>query len=219
VFTDLFEIFGGLTISDSRTSNPEVEAMAKATLDSFSRMRFPDLLLAMPDLSRQILFGRDRDSRDSNNRISAENSHEKISYAKRVSREIKSNINRYGAQLMPTFLAITNGETGVAEQARDRLLALLVGRPNLKQDLPTVYIGSAIYAAIDHKHRQFDDGDLFDHDHAIAALPYCDAFFTEKKLGTLLTEMPAQLDKEYDCRVLWKSDQVLAELNTFANDG
>jgi len=41
-----------------------------------------------------------------------------------------------------------------------------------------------------------------DHQHATAALPYCNAFFTERDMGDILRRGPFHLDRTYDCRVI-----------------
>ncbi len=42
----------------------------------------------------------------------------------------------------------------------------------------------------------------FDHQHAAAAVGYCDAFFTERSLANILTRSDLALDKLYDCTVV-----------------
>jgi hypothetical protein len=114
-------------------------------------------------------------------------------------------------------LELADGSELKAYALCDKFLELLDrvhGPRGFIRELPSLYLRAVIYAAIDHKGRRYEDGDTFDHDHAIAALPYCHLFLTEKKLGTLLTEKPAQLDKDFNCTVLWDCDEVLAKLKT-----
>jgi hypothetical protein len=214
--TWLFEVFGDLAIAEDRRAVCDAEAIGKAMFDAFCRMRFPDVLRAIPGFSEQLLFGRDRASRERHNRIAESNLKKRpMSHAERLKREVHSTLEWLITQLTPALSTSIGGSEEAVQLVRNRFKGFLAARHDqgeFKRDLPTMYIGSAIFAAIDHKRRRYDDGDLFDHDHATAALPYCDFFLTEGKLGTLLTEKPAQLDKEYGCRVLWKNDQILAEL-------
>jgi len=221
-FTWLFEVFGALTVAKDRGPSTDWEAIGKAMFDTLGRLRFPDLLLAMPELSNEILFARDHASRVLHDQISAQNSQKSCTFEKRLHQEIEGVFKWLRKELMPVCVMWSNGSEDLAKLACESLVSLVSGmhaNGEFKRILPTFYLRAVIYAAIDHKHRHFDDGDMFDHDHAIAALPYCQVFLTEKKLGTLLTEKPAQLDKEYGCRVLWNADEVLAELITLTRAG
>jgi len=61
--------------------------------------------------------------------------------------------------------------------------------------------------------RQYKDGnDTLDVMHACAALPYCDYFFTERELHTIIEQQ--KLDELYHCRVVSKPDMVLQLLNS-----
>ena len=59
-------------------------------------------------------------------------------------------------------------------------------------------------------------GDIRDHLHARAALPYCDAFFTEKRLGKFLTEAPLKFNECYSCAILWENVSILVYLRTLS---
>lgn len=69
--------------------------------------------------------------------------------------------------------------------------------------LAGIQILASIHAAIRHKGQKFRRGDREDHQHARAALPYCDLFLTERTLGGLLTTNPLNLDKRFACQVRW----------------
>jgi hypothetical protein len=77
-------------------------------------------------------------------------------------------------------------------------------------ELPFVHVGCGIHAAIRHKRQNYHVGDNYDHQHACAALAYCDAFFTERSLGNLLVQKPLEYDKIYNCRVIWEDEAALA---------
>ena len=46
--------------------------------------------------------------------------------------------------------------------------------------------------------------------HAAAALVYCDAFFTERSLATMITQRHVALDLFYDCFVTDDPDQAVS---------
>lgn len=81
-------------------------------------------------------------------------------------------------------------------------------------DFPFLHIKAGIHAALRHRRQPYRMGDHWDHLHAHPALAYCDAFLTEKSLGTLLCTPPLNYDIAYGCRVLWNEEDVLAFLRS-----
>lgn len=79
----------------------------------------------------------------------------------------------------------------------------------LTNQFPFVHIMANIHAAIDLRRDSFKKGDHWDHLHAHPALGYCDAFFTESYLGSMLRQRPLELDKVYGCRVISDDDEAL----------
>jgi hypothetical protein len=74
---------------------------------------------------------------------------------------------------------------------------------------PTLHAQAKCHAAIRRdKPRKLEGNDLMDFHHAIGAVAYCRAFFTEASLRTLLTSNPVALDREFGCKVI--SDEVEA---------
>lgn len=206
------EIFGELHTQNEADS----VAMGKAAFDALCRMRFPDVLSAMPSIPAEILE-RARGSAANHNRIAAVSSAARRAYAERLRREILSTCRRLSAEVRAIVAPFVNVSSTVAQLFEERWQSLLLARFDaglFKNDLPSEYIQAVIYAATDHKRRLYRDGDFFDHQHAIAALPYCDFFFTESALGTLLTESPAKLDSAYNCRVLWDDGEILSTLRS-----
>lgn len=83
----------------------------------------------------------------------------------------------------------------------------------MSTEFPQLHIGCSMHAGTRYLGRPFKKGDLHDHLHAKAALPYCDMFLTERTLGTLLTEKKLELDKKYGCQVLWEDQIIVEELS------
>jgi hypothetical protein len=83
---------------------------------------------------------------------------------------------------------------------------------HITTQMPSFRIPVGILAAIRHKRYMHRWGDIEDHMHASLALPYCDALFTERKLGNLLTRAPLGYDKMYNCVVLWEDSAIVEYL-------
>jgi hypothetical protein len=81
---------------------------------------------------------------------------------------------------------------------------------NVRDILRTIHIHACLHAGIRwDKKRKLEANDLLDFHHAAAALAYCDAFFTEGPLQTLITQSHLALDKLYDCRVITSHEEAL----------
>jgi hypothetical protein len=72
-----------------------------------------------------------------------------------------------------------------------------------KKTLRTLHIETCMHAAVRwNKGQKFKANDFFDYQHAAAAVGYCDAFFTERSLSSVLTRSDMALDKLYGCTVV-----------------
>lgn len=82
------------------------------------------------------------------------------------------------------------------------LFIALRKRPQTRQQLRTLHIHAALHAAFRwDKARRFTSNDLYDFEHASAALAYCRAFFTEDGLHSTISARHVALDKLFQCRV------------------
>ena len=67
---------------------------------------------------------------------------------------------------------------------------------------PTFNITSGLHASIRwDKNQKYQDNDMHDIRHAASALPYCDAFFTEKRLAHLITQKATSYNKHFSCLI------------------
>jgi len=81
------------------------------------------------------------------------------------------------------------------------------------RELPFISIHSALHAYIRYNIGQrYKENDLPDLSHAAWALPYCNGFFTEKRLHTWICNRLLKLDEAYGTKVLWKEEDVLKYL-------
>jgi hypothetical protein len=86
--------------------------------------------------------------------------------------------------------------------AANLIFHALRSRPATRRRLPTLYIEACLHAVFRwDKMRRFTGNDLYDFQHASAALGYCRAFFTEHPLRTLLVSAPLKLDAEFGCAI------------------
>jgi hypothetical protein len=92
---------------------------------------------------------------------------------------------------------------------------LRLGR--ITTDIPQYHIMGAVQATIRWMRRRHQVNDLPDHQHATAALPYCNAFFTERAMRDILTRAPFHLDQAYACRVISDPNEALAYLEDIAS--
>jgi hypothetical protein len=70
-------------------------------------------------------------------------------------------------------------------------------------DLRTLHVHTSCHAAVRwNKQRLLEANDFYDFHHASAAIGYCQAFFTEHSLKTLVTQKHVGLDEQFNCIVL-----------------
>jgi hypothetical protein len=104
-----------------------------------------------------------------------------------------------------------------AEEGRQlhNLLFAALGRAETKLALPTLHIIATIHAAIRwNRQQRLKANDFLDFQHATAALGYCDAFFTERSLASLVAAPHVGLDKTYGCAVVPSPERALDYLRT-----
>jgi hypothetical protein len=93
------------------------------------------------------------------------------------------------------------------------LLAALKKRSQVRQQLRTMHIHASLHAAFRwDKARRFTSNDLYDFEHASAALAHCQAFFTEHPLLATITARHVALDELFQCRVVSEIPDAIAAL-------
>ncbi|HEV7248838.1 MAG TPA: hypothetical protein VGN93_17820 [Shinella sp.] len=123
-------------------------------------------------------------------------------------------------QILPPFPPeVSDAASGVLDDSsRNGALGLLYSalksNKEIRKRLPTVYVHACLHAAIRwDKHRRLKGNDLYDFNHASAALSYCDAFFTEGPLKSLLSARNIALDKEFDCRIISNASEAITYIS------
>jgi hypothetical protein len=88
-------------------------------------------------------------------------------------------------------------------------------RDEIRRVLAMVHIQACIHASVRwDKRRQVEANDIFDFNHASDALPYCNAFFTERSLHSTLAAAHVGLDRLYGCKVCSHVSDAIAYLKT-----
>ena len=86
-----------------------------------------------------------------------------------------------------------------------------------KEQLRSMHIGASLHAAFRwDKARRFEGNDIYDFQHASAALAHCRAFFTEHSLRSVIMANHVALDRLYDCRVISNVREAVEHLKGFA---
>lgn len=79
-------------------------------------------------------------------------------------------------------------------------------------ELPIFHIRCGLHAYKRFKHIPFQKGDQHDFSHARTALPYCNYFLTERRLGQMLCDDLLTMDKAYGCKIMWDPNEIVAVL-------
>jgi hypothetical protein len=83
------------------------------------------------------------------------------------------------------------------------LLFAAFKREATRDALPSLHILASLHAAVRwNKQQQLKANDFLDFQHATAAVGYCDAFFTERSLRSMVTASHTALDRRYACHVV-----------------
>lgn len=200
-------------------------ALQKCLFDSLAGLPFSVLVEAGKDGSFPVAWDGDEHYRKLNAGVK-EHQHEVTSFDVVFLSEVAGVLDEYNDVIPQLWLRLMERETGrIAESPTPadaaesvRLTRNLVHHAyrlkKLSTDLPFVHIIAGLHAAVRYRRQQYKSGDHWDFLHAHQALPYCNAFFTEKGLGNLLSIPPLKYDQAYGCQVLWNDEAVLAYLKS-----
>ncbi|MFA5762378.1 MAG: hypothetical protein WC931_02175 [Bacilli bacterium] len=94
------------------------------------------------------------------------------------------------------------------------------GKAELQDILPTLHIMASLGGSVRRdKRRPLKANDLFDFWHAAAAIAYCDSFFTEKALRTMVMQKNLALDERHHCHVIADPVEALEYLRNLGRIG
>lgn len=203
-------------------------AIQKAWFDSMARFTFTTLVEAMSGSKRQCITP---DYYEIKNEQCALYRNDFSSFKEVFLIEIAGVLDAYKPLLLRCQLHMferMSGKPAEEVESRDaddcaRMLSNLIyhafGLNRIDRELPCFRIMAGIHAAIRHKGQKHRPGDLHDHLHARAALPYCDVLLTERTLGSLLCHKPLEFDKLYGCRVEWTPEAAVQAVRGLLESG
>jgi hypothetical protein len=155
------------------------------------------------------------------NKGSQQHVHELSSYAKAYETELKGGIDVIGnfidKRINSIIQEVSGNRIGLGEEAvtlrnawKNIVDHSFRNDSGAKDVLRTLHIFATLHAALRwRKVQKFKKNDFFDFTHALGALAYCDAFFTDRPLKSLLTDRHAMLDNLYGCFVTSVVDEAL----------
>lgn len=132
---------------------------------------------------------------------------------------MKDDIEKLWVSLYRSDKGITPTSDEISQSGSVRLLSNLIcnafEQNKIGKELPFVRIMSGLHALIRcNKGQRYKENDLPDLSHATWALPYCDGFFTERRLTDWICNNLLKLDKVYETKVLWNEEDVLRYLES-----
>lgn len=110
------------------------------------------------------------------------------------------------ASMLPSEAGLLPAEGSVERADVDRqCLSFLVGALDTERGrkaMRSLHINSLLHAAVRwNKKQALKPNDLFDFDHAVAAIGYCDGFFTDGPLRAMLSRRDLGLKEDFGCFV------------------
>jgi hypothetical protein len=184
-------------------------AIQKGTFDETWEMTLCHMIEALGDSPMPAYLDFDTLAEELNAGNEA-HAHELRSFSQAYRAEVRGIVDLTG-HLVPEIIHSIGQKEGVIppdapfipDQANlnfsKNLLATILEKNKARRELRSVHIQASLHAS--HrwdKGRKFDSHDLIDFAHATAALGYCDAFFTELPLKTMLEQKHIDLASLYD---------------------
>lgn len=144
------------------------------------------------------------------------------SYRQTYKTEVRGIVDVVGDAAVAAFIAVS-AEMGAPpgqmttvlrneiETSWKNIIAIKMEEGTAQSQLASLHILASLYASLRwNKQQKLDSHDLFDFQHATAALAYCDAFFTERPLSNMIKQNHLRLDSEFDCFVTSDVGEALA---------
>jgi hypothetical protein len=203
----------GFVTPSNKNIEPETDkVIQKAFIDQMWNMSLSDIIniisengdissLNMPGISEKLNEGK------------FNHEHENNSFKKMFLSELAGSLDGYGDIIAKCMEDMYMAETGKTISEEEKInsesgkwlryaIYNLFKQNKAKSYFPTFVVISGLHASIRwDKSQKYQDNDLHDIRHAASALPYCDAFFTEKRLAHLITQKATGYDKKYSCAV------------------
>lgn len=156
------------------------------------------------------------------NEDNAAHAHEIKSFQQVLKAELEGMAEEFSFVVLETFEQLERSDGSAHRRLSSDPTAVRVATNALRHALqndedrdqmPSLQIEAALHASVRwDKKRKLEPNDLFDFRHASAALAYCDLFFTEKPLRTMIEQKHIALDQRFECAVCSTPADALALL-------
>lgn len=144
------------------------------------------------------------------------------SYRQTYKAEVRGIVDLMGDAAVAAFIAVsaemgappgqmTTGMRKEIEIGWKNIIATKMEEGTAQSQLASLHIPASLHASLRwNKQQKLASNDIFDFQHATAAVAYCDAFFTERSLSNMIKQNHLRLDREFDCFVTSDVGEALA---------
>jgi hypothetical protein len=208
VWTKPCFVFGDVLFKHNGISEENNRELLKEYLTEMWKISFKEMLSRIPDLKDNIYQNYDIVADEINKN------------AKKHESEITSFDTAYeiefigiGSVFRECFLKnIFENIEGIPEV--EKKPGVTKTKLNRAKMYPTLHIGALCHASVRwDKKRKIKGNDIIDFFHASAALPYCDAFFTDNPLKNILKSGNFNFSHQFSCEIFSGEDEVLKYLS------
>ena len=209
----------------SQSLPPDVDlAMQKAFLDQLWVTKMTEMLDVIGENAPPLTEAFE-DISDQLNRGKVEHQHENNSFKQLFLSELWGVLDLYKPYFTDIMAYISEKDTGHRSGAQENQAAgqmvanMIYGafRLNkLTKELPSLWLGAGFHAAVRwDRNRKFKANDMPDFRHAVAAIPYCDFFLTERSLRHLVGDKNLRLEALFPCKTFSDSSSAAEALAPF----
>ena len=221
-WTYIGNVFGHDTPKNIEYDQAVTQAIQKAWFDYMAQMEFSPLIEAMSSMPNKMRSSLLTDDYGQMNAECEKHRGEYSSFKQIFMVEVAGILDAYKQEFADAVRYLYEKYAGVShivgtDAGQDEVGLPLMGMiyrafelNKITTQLAGLRVMAGIHAAARYRRQKFRSGDRHDHLHARVALPYCNAFLTERNLGHLLTSKPLEYDQLYGCKVVWDADKAVS---------
>lgn len=209
----------GLTHPTNKIWGEEELLIQKAFFDQMWSLSLADVTKTI-GMDNILKWHRNNDISEKLTKGKIEHSHENKSFKQLYLSELSGVLDVYRDIILKGFVHFYKHKTGnkVSQEERQNpetgkvvnVIYNMFKLGKLGTFFPSFIVEAGLHASVRNDlPRKYKINDLSDFRHAKAALPYFDAFFTERSLKNLVCASNVSFDKKYSCEVFYKPLEVL----------
>ena len=217
----------GLTHPTNEIWGAEELVIQKAFFDQMWSLSLADVTNTM-GMENIIKWPRHNDITEKLTKEKVQHSHENKSFKELYLSELAGVLDVYRDLILEGFEYFYMQKTGnkVSHEERQssegrkvvNVIYNLFKLEKLGTFFPSFIVESGLHASVRNDlPRKYKKNDLSDFRHAKTALPYFDAFFTERSLKNMVCTNNVSLDKKYNCEVFYKPLEVQKYIKKLTN--